>query len=124
MGDKEFHRRKIEELLDVYQSSDKAFVKGVCLFYIGVHAVDLCLAEQNIHPSTHRGRRRAITDTMDEVVSSSFNDLLSDSLRIRYSELSEDVDLEQMKNNLKRLVERLKYIFGFPEDLAEDIFTL
>lgn len=124
MGNQDFHREKILELLEVYKNCPSDFVRGVCLFYIGIHAIDFCLAGMGIQPSTHRGRRKAITNNMDEVVSSTFGKLLSDSLQIRYTALANPEVVERMKAYLKELMSRLGEVYEFPGELSSEINEL
>ena len=121
MGDRDFHREKILELLEVYRNCPLTFSRGVCLFYVAVHAVDYCLAGMDIQPSTHRGRRKAITNNMDDVVSSAFSELLSASMQVRYTSLADTNTLERMKVSLKTLLLRLEEAYGFPGELVVEI---
>ncbi|EDP73586.1 hypothetical protein [Hydrogenivirga sp. 128-5-R1-1] len=122
MPDSSFHEGKIDEILDAY--SDSLFIQGVCLFYIGVHAVDYVLAEQfDIEDiATHRGRKKRITENMDWETSESFAKLLTYSLAIRYNEISSIEIIEKMKESLKELILHLEQQYNFPVEIRERIF--
>ena len=121
MPNSSFHKRKIKEILDSY--TDSPFVQGVCLFYIGVHAIDYVLAEEfNIDDiATHRGRKKRITENMDWETSENFAKLLTYSLAIRYNELSSEEIIEKMKESLKDLLKHLEKTYNFPANLKKEI---
>ena len=123
MPDSSFHEGKIDEILDAY--SDSLFIQGVCLFYIGVHAVDYVLAGQfDIEDiATHRGRKKRITENMDWETSESFAKLLTYSLAIRYNEISSIEIIEKMKESLKELIMHLEQHYNFPVEIREKIFS-
>ncbi len=121
MGSADFHSEKIREVLSSYKSSDTFFVRGVCLFYLAAHAVDYVLALRNIHPSTHRGRRKHITEHFDEFTYSKFDQLLSDSLRVRYTEIPTEGLIIAMTRNLVELVEHLSKEYQLQRDQAAEI---
>lgn len=122
MPDSSFHEEKINEILEAY--SDSLFIQGVCLFYIGVHAVDYVLAKQfDIEDiATHRGRKRKITENMDWDTSENFAKLLTYSLAIRYNEISSKDVIEKMKISLTDLINHLTNKYDFPIQLKRKIF--
>ena len=119
MESPEFHEEKIKELLEAYQSSDSLFIKGVCLFYFAVHAIDWVLAQYGVYPNTHRGRRNFITKYLDEYSFSKFDQLLTASIRIRYKEKASPELIREMKENLKELINHLKKNYALENSLAE-----
>jgi len=122
LPDSSFHEKKINEILESY--SDSLFIQGVCLFYIGVHAVDYVLAEQfDIEDiATHRGRKRRITENMDWDTSENFAKLLTYSLAIRYNEISSEEIIQKMKESLADLISHLTNKYDFPVQLKRTIF--
>lgn len=123
MPDSSFHREKIIEILNSYFHSP--FIQGVCLFYIGVHAVDYVLAENfNIEDiATHRGRKRRITENLDLDSSEYFTKLLTYSLAIRYNELSTKEIIIKMKETLEKLINHLADKYDFPIELKREIIN-
>ncbi len=121
MGNSKFHEEKLKEVLNAYKSSDSLFVKGVCLFYMAVHSIDWILAQHNISPNTHRGRRNFITQYFDEYTFSKFDQLLTASIRIRYTELASKHLIDEMKENLKELINHLKKNYSLKSSIADDI---
>ncbi len=121
MGTTDFHREKIKELLDSMNECNDLFTKGVCLFYIAVHSIDYVLAKEDIHPNTHRGRKKLITENMDETTYTKFDQLLSASLRIRYTEKTSSEIIDRMIQILKDLIYHLKDNYSFPQDITLEI---
>ena len=121
MGDADLHLEKIREILTSYKDSKSLFVRGVCVFYLAVHAVDYALALKDVHPSTHRGRRRYIAENFDEFTYSKFEQLLSDSLRVRYTEIPTEDLITIMTHNLVELVEHLGKEYQLQRNYADEI---
>lgn len=124
MESSEFHKGKIQEILEAYTSSDSLFVRGVCLFYIAVHAVDLVLTRYDVSPSTHRGRRNLITRYLDEITFSKFEQLLTASIRIRYTEYASEEIIKEMKENLRELLEHLRKRYSLDPAMVDSILRL
>lgn len=118
MGSLEFHEEKIKEILEAYKSSDSLFIKGVCLFYFAVHSIDWVLSKRGVSPSTHRGRKKLITEHLDEYSYSKFDQLLTASVRIRYTEIASQKLIEEMKENLKELINHLQKNHNLESSLA------
>ena len=121
MGDQKFHEKKIEEILNAYTSSESLFVRGVCLFYLAVHSIDWVLAQHGVSPSTHRGRRNLITQYLDEFSFSKFDQLLSASIRVRYTEHTTEGIVREMNENLKELISHLKENHSLSHSVADRI---
>ena len=121
MADRKFHEKKIEEILNAYTSSESLFVKGVCLFYLAVHSIDWVLAQHGVSPSTHRGRRNLIIQYLDEFSFSKFDQLLSASIRIRYTENTTERTVREMKDNLKELISHLKENHSLSRSVTDKI---
>lgn len=121
-----FHENKLKELLDAYKNCSSPFVKGVILFYICVHTVDYCLSERfSIHDiSTHRGRKKYITENFDEKIASHFSRILSLSLSVRYNELTSEDVVDEMRKVTKDLVKELHVNYQLPENLYTDIVRI
>lgn len=121
MPDVNFHKAKLDEILDAY--SEHLFIQGICLFYIGVHAIDYILAYKfNIKDiPTHRGRKKKILELFDEKTAEYFSQLLTYSLAIRYNEISSEEIVYKMKKSLQNLVEHLNENYNFPPDLKKKI---
>ena len=120
----EFHVNKIDEILEAYTSSNSPFVKGVCLFYLAVHSIDLVLTQYSVSPNTHRGRKNLITQHLDEFTFSKFDQLLATSIRTRYTECTTEKIIQEMKENLKELLNHLKKKYSLNPSVADRILQV
>ncbi|MEZ0323183.1 MAG: hypothetical protein ABWJ98_02575 [Hydrogenothermaceae bacterium] len=119
-----FHEEKLDEILKSYENSN-LFIKGVTLFYIAVHSIDYCLSRnfQIDDISTHRGRKKYINEFFDEKTASLFSEILSYSLIIRYTDLTDLDTIQKMKEALKDLLNILSSDYNFPSQFASKIIN-
>ncbi len=120
MGDKKFHKEKIKEIINALNSSkNNLFLKCVSLFYLGVHVIDYYLADNGYLGVQNHGDRKNKLRNLSATLFVAWNSLFSISNDQRYRELTEEIHLQRMVEDLNTILEEVNLPLQLRESITE-----
>ena len=114
MKRKEFHREKIKEILNALERyKGDLFLLCVSLFYLGVHLIDLHLAENEYGYVDNHGDRSNKLRRIDKTLFTVWKSLLSTSNDQRYKSITSKSHLDRLKEDVLEILS----IVTIPEEI-------
>lgn len=120
MGNKKFHKEKIVEIINaLHLSKNNLFLECVSLFYLGVHVIDFYLADNGYLNVQNHGDRKNKLRNLSATLFVAWNSLFSISNDQRYRELTEEIHLQRMVEDLNTILEEIKLPTQLKEGITE-----